>query len=94
VATSAAATLTPDKLAEGAAGGDPARRWSGNWADELHAHLAALSPEDQALVDHYPHVKGDDRMGEGAWIVAAPLTVSEAKSACSVAARSPCPRQT
>ena len=46
---------------------------------ELDAHLAALSAGDAALADHYLHAKGDDRMGEGTWIVAAPLTVTEAK---------------
>jgi len=46
---------------------------------ELDANLAALSPGDRALVDHYLHVRGDDRLGEGTWIVAAPLTVAEAE---------------
>jgi hypothetical protein len=46
---------------------------------ELDANLAALSAEDAALADHYLHAKGDDRMEEGTWIVAAPLTVTEAK---------------
>jgi hypothetical protein len=46
---------------------------------QLDANLAALPPEDRALVDHYLHAKGDDRLGEGTWIVAAPLTVTEAK---------------
>jgi Family of unknown function (DUF6461) len=42
---------------------------------ELDANLASLSPEDRALVDHYLHANGE----EGTWIVAAPLTVTEAK---------------
>ena len=46
---------------------------------ELDANLAALSAEDAALADHYLHAKGADRMEEGTWIVAAPLTVTEAK---------------
>lgn len=46
---------------------------------ELHANLAALSAGDAALADHYLHAKGADRMGEGTWIVAAPLTVTEAR---------------
>jgi hypothetical protein len=43
---------------------------------ELDANLAALSPEDRALVDHYTGGKRDE---EGTWIVAAPLTVAEAR---------------
>lgn len=46
---------------------------------ELDANLAALSPADRALVDHYLHAKGEERLGEGTWIVAAPLTVAQAK---------------
>lgn len=46
---------------------------------ELDANLAALSPEDRAIVDHYLQAKGEERLAEGTWIVAAPLTVTEAK---------------
>ena len=45
---------------------------------ELDANLAALSPADRDLVDHYLHAKGEDRLGEGTWVVAAPMTVDEA----------------
>ncbi|PUA80214.1 hypothetical protein C7S10_13730 [Nocardioides currus] len=44
---------------------------------ELDAHLAALTPEDRALADHYLH---EARLGEGTWVVAAPMTVEEAKA--------------
>jgi hypothetical protein len=47
---------------------------------DLEANLAKLSPADKQLVDHYLHAKGDDRLGEGTWIVAAPLTVEEARA--------------
>jgi Family of unknown function (DUF6461) len=46
---------------------------------ELDANLAALSPDDRALVDHYLHAKGEDGLSEGSWIVAAPMTVEEAR---------------
>lgn len=46
---------------------------------KLDANLAALAAQDGALANHYLHAKGDDRMGEGTWIVAAPLTVAQAK---------------
>ncbi|WP_322920362.1 DUF6461 domain-containing protein [Nocardioides renjunii] len=46
---------------------------------QLDANLAALSPDDRELVDHYLHARGDDRLGEGTWIVAAPMTVEEAR---------------
>lgn len=42
---------------------------------ELQANLAALSPEDRALFDHYV----DAPLGEGTYVVAAPMTVEEAK---------------
>ena len=47
---------------------------------ELDAHLAALSPADRSLVDHYLHARGKDRLGEGTWIVASPMTVAEARA--------------
>ncbi|PKH37801.1 hypothetical protein SAMN05192575_101850 [Nocardioides alpinus] len=43
---------------------------------DLDAHLAALSPTDRALVDHYLGTP----LGEGTWIVAAPMTVAEART--------------
>ncbi|MCF6379211.1 DUF6461 domain-containing protein [Nocardioides KLBMP 9356] len=46
---------------------------------ELDAHLAALSSDDRALVDHYLEVERDENLGEGTWVVTAPLTVEEAK---------------
>lgn len=42
---------------------------------ELQANLAALSPEDRALLDHYLEAPP----GEGTYVVAAPMTVEEAK---------------
>lgn len=44
---------------------------------ELEANLAKLSPEDRVLVDHYIH---EAKLGEGTWVVAAPMTVEEAKA--------------
>jgi hypothetical protein len=42
---------------------------------DLDAHLAALTPADRALADHYlAHP-----LGEGTWIVASPMTVAEAR---------------
>lgn len=46
---------------------------------ELDANLAALSPEDRSLVDHYVDGNGDEGLDVGTWIVAAPLTVAEAR---------------
>lgn len=43
---------------------------------ELEANLAALSPADRELVDHHLGT----RLGEGTWLVAAPMTVAEAKA--------------
>lgn len=47
---------------------------------ELEANMAKLSPADKALVDHYLEARGKDRLGEGTWIAAAPMTVDEAVS--------------
>src|SRR4051812_23597599 len=44
----------------------------------LEANMARLSPADRELVDHYLGARGEDRLGEGTWIVAAPMTVDEA----------------
>ena len=43
---------------------------------ELDANLAALPPADRALVDHYLRAP----LGEGSWVMAAPMTVEEAKA--------------
>lgn len=46
---------------------------------ELDANLAALSQEDRSLVDHYTDGHRSGAFDEGTWIVAAPLTVAEAR---------------
>ncbi len=43
---------------------------------ELDANLAALSPDDRALVEHHLAAA----LGEGTWIVASPMTVAEART--------------
>jgi hypothetical protein len=43
---------------------------------ELEANMAMLSPADRELVDHHL----GSRLGEGTWLVAAPMTVEEAKA--------------
>jgi hypothetical protein len=45
-------------------------------SSQLEANLAMLSPEDRALADHHL----GSRLGEGTWLVAAPMTVEEAKA--------------
>lgn len=45
-------------------------------SSELEANLARLSPEDRALADHHL----GNRLGEGTWLVASPMTVEEAKA--------------
>ncbi len=42
---------------------------------ELDANIASLAPADRALFDHYI----DARLGAGSWVMAAPMTVEEAK---------------
>lgn len=44
---------------------------------ELDAKLASLSTADRDLVDHYLNVA---ELSEGTWVVAAPMTVDEAKA--------------
>jgi hypothetical protein len=43
---------------------------------ELEANMALLSPADRELVDHHL----GSRLGEGTWLVVAPMTVEEAKA--------------
>jgi hypothetical protein len=43
---------------------------------ELEANMEMLSPADRELVDHHL----GSRLGEGTWLVAAPMTVQEAKT--------------
>ncbi len=46
---------------------------------ELATRLAKLSRSDKALYHHYTHAKGQERLGKGTWILAAPMTVDEAR---------------
>ncbi len=52
----------------------------GIYRTPLEAEMAALSPSDKDLFDHYPHAEDQDRLGEGTWIVAAPMTVEQART--------------
>lgn len=45
-------------------------------SSQLEANLARLTPEDRALADHHL----GSRLGEGTWLVAAPMTVEKAKA--------------
>lgn len=46
---------------------------------ELDANLAALSPDDRALVEHHLDAPRQSGFGEGTVVVAAPMTVAEAR---------------